>query len=153
MVYPSWRKTTDALKQSELTDCDSFVLLSALRGLAPLMREIIKTEKLKLAENIQDLEFVSWQLERITEVLHRRLIEEQLIQMPDQTRGVGKDKRPNRAGSPACSSGPKRKRKVTKQPRVIKPPPPKKRPKIEIPDRLAHILIGKAEVDKKESET
>ena len=156
MVYPSWRKSTDKLKKTELSDCESFVLLSAMRGLVPLMEEIIQSQKLHLPEDTQDLEFVTYQLERLTQCLHHKLVADGDVDLPKMSIGIGKDIRPNNAGKigigrpkvikPKMPKGKKKKKKKSQAKKVLKK-------KIIIPERLAHIMIGKAEVDNQESET
>lgn len=74
MKKPSWRKQGDIGPESGISSCDPFLLMTALRGLAPILNDIANSERICYPDSAQDIEFVACKLDRLVTELHNRLI-------------------------------------------------------------------------------
>ena len=69
---PSWRKQGDP--DTDLSQCDADLLMTALRGLPLVLSDIARSEQIEYPETAKDIEYVSCKLERLVSELHRRLV-------------------------------------------------------------------------------
>jgi hypothetical protein len=100
---PSWRQQGETGVESDLSKCDAFLLMTALRGLPRILNDIAASEQVFFPENVQDLEFVADKIDRLVTELHCRLVAaDKLSSKPAQ--------RPNHSGS-SDSTKPKEKRR------------------------------------------
>ena len=74
MKQPSWRLPGEGGAALDVSDCDPFLLMTALRGLPIILVDIARSEQVFFPDNAQDVEFVAAKLDQLITELQCRLV-------------------------------------------------------------------------------